>query len=111
MSTQKFEKIESTAEAWESGLLGQSEEHARLATKVNEALLNESLDLQPISLRLQKSLIEDLKLIAKTHGLGYQPLIRQLLTRFVDAEKKSILAEKVKEMELLAETMTSKKRA
>ncbi len=42
---------------------------------------------------LQKSLIEDLKHIATLNGIGYQPLIRQILTRFADAEKKRILRE------------------
>ncbi len=77
-------KIENTAEAWESGLLGQSKEHAKTAPKIDETLLNDSLGLQLISLRLQKTLIEDLKLIAKTHGLGYQTMIRKILTEYVN---------------------------
>lgn len=89
MNTNKHEKIEGTIEAWENGLLGQSKENAKPAPKLDETFLNDSLGLQLISLRLQKTLIEDLKLIAKTHGLGYQPLMRQILTRFVDAEKKN----------------------
>ena len=44
-----------------------------------------------ISIRLQKSLIEDFKLLADLHGLGYQPLMRQILTRFADSEKKRLL--------------------
>lgn len=105
------EKIEGTAEAWENGTLGQSNQHAKPSPSIDETALNDGLDLQLISLRLQKTLIEDLKLIAKTHGLGYQPLMRQVLTRFVDAEKKMLLAEKVREMALLEEATIQKKRA
>jgi hypothetical protein len=55
--------------------------------------INDALELHPISIRLNKSLIEDLKMIADLNGLGYQPLIRQVLTRFTDCEKKKILQE------------------
>ncbi|MEO5574294.1 MAG: hypothetical protein ABIR48_07420 [Gammaproteobacteria bacterium] len=44
----------------------------------------------PISIRLEKSLIEEFKLIAKAHGLGYQPLMRQCLRRFADGEIKRL---------------------
>jgi hypothetical protein len=42
---------------------------------------------------LQKSLIEDFKAIASLNGIGYQPLMRQILKRFVDCEKKRIIKE------------------
>lgn len=84
------EKTESTAEAWESGELGRDEEYAQ-AVEIDEDSLDESLALQMISIRLQKSLIHDLKYIAKINGIGYQPLIKQALTRFVDGEKKIML--------------------
>jgi predicted DNA binding CopG/RHH family protein len=48
------------------------------------------LGLQSISIRLQKELIEDLKLLAKEMGIGYQPYIRQLLTQHVREKKKNI---------------------
>jgi predicted DNA binding CopG/RHH family protein len=37
---------------------------------------------------MPKELVQDLKDLAKLNGLGYQPLIKQILKRFVDAEKK-----------------------
>lgn len=46
------------------------------------------MDLQIISIRLQKSLIDDLKDLAGEDGLGYQPYIRQLLTHHVRNEKR-----------------------
>ncbi|OTA15413.1 hypothetical protein Xbed_03589 [Xenorhabdus beddingii] len=84
--------IASTDEAWENGELGCSEAHVKVSD-ITEDLINDALDLQPISIRLNKSLIEDLKMIADLSGLGYQPLIRQVLNRFANSEKKRILAE------------------
>ncbi|WP_328188008.1 hypothetical protein [Marinobacter sp. OP 3.4] len=88
-------KIGSTPEAWEDGSLGRAEEYVRVAGSVDEQALNEAAGLQPISIRLQKSLIEDFKMIAEINGIGYQPLIRQVLKRFADDEKKRILRDKV----------------
>ncbi len=87
-------KIPSTTEAWENGELGEDEEFVKLVEEDIEAQLDEALQLQLISVRLQKSLIEDLKAIAEIRGIGYQPLLRQILLRFVDCEKKTILREK-----------------
>lgn len=85
--------IEDTEEAWLSGELGRDEEFMAVAPNDTEAIINDHLELQPISIRLEKSLIEDFKLIAELHGLGYQPLMRQTLKRFADCEKKRILRE------------------
>ncbi|WP_219625592.1 hypothetical protein, partial [Vibrio parahaemolyticus] len=79
-------------EAWESGKLGRNEEFVRKSNNDGEKL-DDKLGLQMISIRLQKSLIEDLKDIAELNGIGYQPLMKQILKRFVDAEKKKILRE------------------
>jgi hypothetical protein len=38
-------------------------------------------------------LIEDFKLIGQLHGISYQPLMRQILQRFADSEKKRVLRE------------------
>jgi len=94
-------KIVGTDEAWESGQLGQDERFVQVAPAIDENLINESLDLQLISIRLQKSLIEDLKAIARINGLGYQPLMRQILTRFAEAEKRQMLMERALEGEKL----------
>lgn len=52
--------------------------------------LDASLDLKSISIRLQNKLIDDLKVIAKVNGIGYQPLVRILLTRFAESELRQI---------------------
>ena len=62
------------------------EKYIRRSSVEQEMELDKSLDLKPISIRLQNSLIEKLKFIARFHGIGYQPLIRDLLNRFVSHE-------------------------
>ena len=91
--------IPDTEEAWSSGALGREEEFAAVAPDDVESTVNDHLDLQPISIRLEKSLIEDFKLIAALHGLGYQPLMRQALRRFAECEKKQLLREAASDME------------
>ncbi len=73
---------------WEKGALGQSEAHVRKVAVEQEEVVEEGLGLQMISLRLQKDLIEELKVLAKKEGLGYQPYIRQLLSQHVRNRKK-----------------------
>ncbi|ROT98691.1 hypothetical protein EB809_13595 [Marinobacter sp. R17] len=92
------EKIEGTPEAWEDGRLGQDEDFVRVSRDVDDAALNEAAGLKPISIRLQQSLIDDYKMIAEINGIGYQPLIRQVLKRFADAEKKRLLRERADEL-------------
>jgi len=89
-------KIPGTEEAWDSRELGSDPNFAVLPEDAtDEVAIDSALGLQPISIRLQKSLIEDFKLIAQLNGLGYQTLMRQVLTRFADCEKKRVLREVV----------------
>lgn len=75
--------------------VGTSEAHVAVAPSELSIGLDEALDLQPISIRLQRDLIDNLKALARLNGLGYQPLIRQVLTRWVDCELKSMLQNKL----------------
>lgn len=86
------DKIEGTTEAWESGELGSDGEFAE-PVEIDEGAVDEALELQMISIRLQKSLIDDFKLIGKINGIGYQTLMRQILKRFADSEIKLLLRE------------------
>lgn len=86
-------KVPSSDEAWEEGALGRDEAYVERADEGLEAAIDEAVELQMISIRLQKSLIDDFKLIAEINGLGYQTLMRQILKRFADCEKKRILRE------------------
>jgi hypothetical protein len=84
-------KIEENEEPWESGVLGTSMDHAVPASPDIEAAVESSLGLQLISIRLPKHLIEAYKLIAAHHGVGYQPLMRDILQRFVPEGLKEVL--------------------
>lgn len=92
------ERIEGTEEAWDARLLGADESFVAVADEGEEAAINEELGLKMISIRLEKALIEDLKAIATIHGLGYQTLMRQALTRFADCEKKIIVRDMAAQM-------------
>jgi CopG antitoxin of type II toxin-antitoxin system len=88
-------KLPGTDEAWEQGELGRDAAHAQRIDLNDDARarLDQQLNLQPISIRLPVELLDDLKAIAKKNGLGYQPLIRQVLTRFAGSELKSYARE------------------
>jgi len=98
------DKIEGTADAWENDALGIDQEHTK-KVQLDSDKLDAALDLQMISIRLQKSLLKDLKEIAKLNGIGYQPLMKQILKRFVDCEMKKManeyIIEQRKEIEAL----------
>jgi len=81
----------STNEAWESEELGADETHVRVTSPEVAQQIDDALGLQMISIRLQKELIDMFKLIAEYHGVGYQPLMRDALKRFIEAETKQIL--------------------
>ncbi len=67
--------------------LGASENHVEVASMADMSAFNDALSLQAISIRLQKNLVSDLKSIAESYGIGYQPMVRDLLQRFVIAEE------------------------
>ncbi len=85
--------IPASDEAWDERLLGADEAYVKVAEDDVEVDIDESAGLQMISIRLQKPLIEDFKAIASLSGLGYQTLMRQVLYRFADCEKKRLLRE------------------
>lgn len=84
-------------EQWEDGDLGASADSVRVST--NTESLDDALEMQLISIRLQKKLIADLKRVAGHYGLGYQPMIRDLLTRFANAELKMMLNAELRQLE------------
>jgi hypothetical protein len=87
MKEKDIERLTADAELWESGQLGASAEHVRVVSDEEEKEIDAGLGLQLISIRLNKTLIEQLKCIAKLDGIGYQPLIRQVLTKYVKANE------------------------
>lgn len=86
----KTEKIIGTAEAWENGELGRDAAHAVVAPASTAQQIDDALGMQMISIRLPKELIEEFKVIAQVHKLGYQPLMRDALKRFAEAELKKL---------------------
>ena len=88
-------KIADTPQVWEDGELGQSLENAVVASSKLASEIDDALGLQMISIRLNKDLIEALKLLGVKYEMGYQPLIREALKRFVDGEYKMIAQEQL----------------
>ncbi|SEL13276.1 hypothetical protein SAMN05216359_105316 [Roseateles sp. YR242] len=86
------EAIRGTTEAWESGQLGASKAHAKRAPAELEAQIDEALGLQAISIRIPRSTIKAYKDIAEIYGVGYQPLMRDAICRWVEGEMKQLLA-------------------
>ena len=96
-------KIESTEQAWDDRTLGASMEHVVVASPEMADAVDETLGLQSISIRLPKQMIEQYRLIAHFHGVGYQPLMRDVMSRFVPGALREILeaeAEKAEKVEV-----------
>ena len=84
-------RVANTPEAWEDGALGREAKYVARAAALEEQALDEALGLQPVSIRLPRQLIDQFKLIAHFHGVGYQPLMRDVLARFVPGALQEIL--------------------
>ena len=92
MTNEEIMEIIDNDDAWDTGALGRDEKFARLVklTPEREAAIDEAVGLQLISIRLPKELIEDFKFIGAFNGIKYQTLMRQILARFANAEKKNM---------------------
>jgi len=95
------ERIQDTIDAWESGELGRDAQHAQAMSKIEmdelESVIDSAFNLKPISIRMEVDALDKLKSIAKHRGVGYQPLIRQILHRWIDSELKQIALEAMDE--------------
>ncbi len=65
---------------WETGKLGRDEQFVECAPEELRREIDEALELQMVSMRLQKDLI------SMYRGIGYRPLIRDILGRFARPE-------------------------
>jgi predicted DNA binding CopG/RHH family protein len=90
-----FVEVLKNADKWDDRELGASMEHAEIVPNSFSAEVDEQLSLQAISIRLPKSLLRDLKDIASRYEIGYQPMVRDLLSRFALAEQKKYLNERL----------------
>lgn len=88
----KEKKIKGSTRNWEKGVLGRDPRYVKRAPHELECKIEESLSMQAMSIRLDRELIETFKQIARIHNMGYQPLMREALRRFADAEIKAIVA-------------------
>ncbi len=61
--------------------LGADIRYAKVVSAAEDKAIDDAWGLQAISIRLQKSLLKKLKTLAERDGIGYQPYIRQILTR------------------------------
>lgn len=105
-------EIEDTDEAWESRALGADINHVGVAGDERLVALDDALGLQSISIRLPKQMIEQYKLIAHFHGVGYQPLMRDVMARFLPGALIEILElEKKKAAKMEEELPTLRKAA
>lgn len=89
------EKITGTTDAWENKSLGADAAFVRRASIDLEGKIDTTLGLHAISIRLPKDVIEIYKLLAQVHGVGYQPLMRDAICRFAEAEMKQVLSDRV----------------
>jgi hypothetical protein len=93
-----IEAVPDPADAWESGALGRDCEQVEKATADLIKEVEASLEMQMISIRFPKQLIDELKLIAQYRGVGYQPLIRDIAARFARSEI-LLIAQELQEQE------------
>ncbi len=107
-------KIATESDPWETGELGRDEQSVECAPEDLRKEIDEALELQMISMRLQKDLVATLKLIADYRGIGYQPLIRDVLGRFARSEIIQMakeLQEQKKAREAVEQECAQRKRA
>lgn len=77
------DKITGDTDAWDKRELGADEEFVRVSTQGSEKRIDEGLGLQMVSMRLPKEAVDQLKALAREQGLGYQPLVRQILMKYL----------------------------
>lgn len=82
--------IPGTTDAWEERSLGASAAHVKRASQDTQDAIDNALGLQAISIRLPKSTIDAYKALAKMHGVGYQPLMRDAICRWAEGELKQM---------------------
>jgi hypothetical protein len=77
------DQFDADNELWDSKQLGASPDHARRSSPEQQKALDDATGLQLFTFRIQKTIIEQLKKLAKLDGMGYQPFMRKILTDYV----------------------------
>lgn len=107
MATTKKRKARS--DPWDDRRLGADERYVGVSPPSENALVDKALGLQMISIRLPIRLIEQLKVIAQHSGIGYQPLMRDVLSRFARGELIQVLRQQTEIAELEGRKATATK--
>ena len=94
------QKRRTRSDPWDDRRLGADERYVRVSPLSENALVDKALGLQMISIRLPVRLIEQLKVIALHRGIGYQPLMRDVLSRFARGELIQVLRQQTEIAEL-----------
>ncbi|MBU6455458.1 MAG: hypothetical protein KGS72_27045 [Cyanobacteria bacterium REEB67] len=81
------EKIKDDSELWESGQLGASPEHMQPAPAELEKEIDDAMNVEAVTIRLDKALVADLKNLAKDDELAFQAFLRKVLTGYRDCRK------------------------
>jgi predicted DNA binding CopG/RHH family protein len=50
-------------------------------------MIDDAFDLRSVTIRLQKGLVREFEQFAKQDGIGYQPLMRMILTKYATERK------------------------
>lgn len=103
--------IQGSAENWENGQLGLDPAHAVQVSVEEAAEITKAtgLNMQAISIRMPRDLIKVLKEIANYHGVGYQPMIRDLLQRWAVGEIRTILDTRLEQTKKEAKKLAENK--
>lgn len=80
MDKKKLDELTADHEKWDEHIV--TAEHTAFLSDDEQKEMDDNEGLQLISIRLGKSLLEAIKSLAKVEGIGYQPLIRQVLTKY-----------------------------
>lgn len=82
MDKAKLDELSADHERWDNRELGASERHTRILSDEDEKFIDDGLGLQLVSIRLNKTLIEQLQGLSKLEDFGCEALIRQVLTKY-----------------------------
>ena len=88
----KLDELMADHELWDKRELGASYEHFAVVTDEEQREIEEGFGLQLISLRLNRTLIEQFKELARLEGIGYQPLMRNVLIDYAKANEHMLIA-------------------
>jgi len=81
--SKKATRFDADNKLWETRQLGASPEHAVRVSEEEDRALDDGMNLQLLTFRIQKPIVDQLRQLAKLEGIGYQPLMRQVLTKYV----------------------------